>query len=143
KLPNTPLSPASSPESHRSLLPALAHSIGQNGRAKRNCAPRPLKQLRPRKPKNRLRSPPARRARAARPKLVRPRPDAEFSFDASNSHAVHRLLRLTSKMSHAYGRRVSCSAGDVTAIGVGSSALFGCFCVWSTVKSGQKDENNM
>ena len=34
---------------------------------------------------------------------------------------------LTSKMSHAYGRRGSCAAGGVTVIGVGSSAWLGTF----------------
>src|SRR5437870_4600794 len=33
-------------------------------------------------------------------------------------------------MSHACGRRGSCSAGDVAAIGVGSGALLGRFGLW-------------
>src|SRR5262249_31082450 len=37
----------------------------------------------------------------------------------------HSRFCLTSKMSHAYGWRGSCAAGDVTAVGVGSGALLG------------------
>src|SRR5206468_3945439 len=47
-------------------------------------------------------------------------------FEKSYWNATREKRGLTLKMSHAYSRRGSCFAGDVTAMGVGSGALLGC-----------------